>query len=71
MAAAQAVVEVMVNPSTVSTGWQRDITLQDEEIATLLFDWLSTIVFLEDDVEGELIGESMYCKSGARYLGER
>lgn len=58
MAAGQAVVEVMVNPSTVSTNWQRDIALQDEDIAALLFDWLSTIVFLKD-AEGVVFRETV------------
>ena len=58
MAAAQAVVEVMVDPSTVSTSWQRDLVLRDEDITALLFDWLSTIVFLKD-AEGVVFREAV------------
>ncbi|MBI4400140.1 MAG: archease [Nitrospirae bacterium] len=47
-AAAQAVIETMVNPHTVSPTWQRVIEHQAPEIATLLFDWLSDIVYLKD-----------------------
>jgi SHS2 domain-containing protein len=47
-AAARAVIETMVNPGTVSARVTHDVTLQAPDIETLLFDWLSQIVFLKD-----------------------
>lgn len=48
VAAAQAVIETMVDPATVSTSWRREIVRQAPELASLLFDWLSDIVYLKD-----------------------
>jgi SHS2 domain-containing protein len=48
VAAGEAVIETMVDRQTVSPALQRDITLEDEELGSLLFDWLSQIVFLKD-----------------------
>ncbi|MGH7236501.1 MAG: archease [Nitrospiraceae bacterium] len=57
VAAAQAVIETMVNPGTVSASWRREITRQAPEIASLLFDWLSDIVYLKD-AEGVVFREA-------------
>lgn len=47
-AAAQAVIETMVNPSTVSSVSSHSIEGEAEDVATLLFDWLAEIVYLKD-----------------------
>ena len=47
----------MVNPGTVSAGWRREITHQAPELASLLFDWLSDIVYLKD-AEGVVFREA-------------
>lgn len=56
VAAAQAVIETMVNPHTVIPVWRRVIELQGPEIADLLFDWLSGLVYLKD-AEGVVFRE--------------
>jgi SHS2 domain-containing protein len=48
VAAAQAVIEMLANPLTVSKTWHRTIDLEDEQFADLLFDWLSEMVYLKD-----------------------
>ncbi len=52
-AAALAVIETMVNPSTVSPRWRKTIERQAPDLPSLLFDWLSDIVYLKD-AEGML-----------------
>ncbi len=47
-AAAQAVIETMVDPVTVSTPCTEIIEHEDPDLASLLFDWLSEIVYLKD-----------------------
>ncbi len=47
-AAAQAVIETMVNPATVSASKTQTIERKDSDLATLLFDWLTDIVYLKD-----------------------
>ncbi len=47
-AAAQAVIETMVNPATVSASKTHTIARKDSDLASLLFDWLSDIVYLKD-----------------------
>jgi SHS2 domain-containing protein len=47
-AAGQAVIETMVDPSSVSSEWDRAIERDDEDLASLLFDWLSDIVYVKD-----------------------
>ncbi|MBI3604053.1 MAG: archease [Nitrospirae bacterium] len=46
--AAQAVIETLVDPRTVASTWHRIIERQDDDLASLLFDWLSDIVYLKD-----------------------
>ena len=41
-------IELMVDPQTVSRGWHQDIRLSERDPAELLFDWLSHLVFLKD-----------------------
>jgi len=55
-AAAQAVTEMLANPMTVSKTWYRTIDLEDEQLADLLFDWLSEMVYLKD-AEGVVFSE--------------
>jgi protein archease len=52
-AAAGAVIETMVNPSSVGSRFERDIEHTEEDPASLLFDWLSDLVYLKD-AEGVL-----------------
>ena len=46
--ATQAMIELMVDPQTVSRGWRQEIRLSERDTAELLFDWLSHLVFLKD-----------------------
>src|SRR6476660_7951159 len=48
VAAAQAVMEMLANPMTISKIWYRTIDLEDEQFADLLCDWLSEMVYLKD-----------------------
>jgi SHS2 domain-containing protein len=52
-AAAGAVMETMVDPETVGSSWHRIIERQDGDPASLLFEWLSYLVYLKD-AEGVL-----------------
>jgi len=47
-AAARALIETMVNPDTVSVEWRRAIVLEEADLADLLFEWLSRIVYEKD-----------------------
>lgn len=47
-AAARAVIDTMVNPTTVSARGTYEVVQQAPDIEALLFDWLSQIVFLKD-----------------------
>jgi len=47
-AAAQAVIESMVDPGTVVPTWTRTVELTAPDFPTLLFDWLSELVYLKD-----------------------
>ena len=46
--ATQAILETMANPTTVSGGWERAIERSDVDPSTLLFDWLSEVVYWKD-----------------------
>ena len=46
--ATQALLETLANPTTVGTSWTRRITKVDEDLASLLFEWLSEIVYWKD-----------------------
>ena len=46
--ATQALLESLANPTTVSGGWERSIERTDGDLPTLLFDWLSEIVYWKD-----------------------
>ena len=64
VAAAQAVIEMLANPMTVSKTWYQTIELEDELFADLLFDWLSEMVYLKD-AEG-----MVFCQATAAVLHE-
>jgi SHS2 domain-containing protein len=57
LAAAQAVIETMVDPTTVAPSWQRAFERQGADLPSLLFDWLSDIVYLKD-AEGVVFREA-------------
>ena len=46
--AALALVDLMVDPSTVAVGVERVVTLDAAELDLLLYDWLSELIFLKD-----------------------
>lgn len=48
LAAAQAVIQTLANPSTVKQTWRRDLEREALDLPSLLFDWLSEIVYLKD-----------------------
>ena len=56
-AAARAVIETMVNPSSVSLGWNCSIEREEEDVSPLLFEWLSDIVYVKD-AEGVVFQET-------------
>jgi protein archease len=45
---ARAVAEIMVDPATVPTTIQREITLTAPSLDLLLFDWIAELIFLKD-----------------------
>lgn len=47
-AATQALLQTLADPSTVGNEWEHQITRADDDLATLLFDWLSEIVYWKD-----------------------
>ena len=46
--AALALVDLMVDPSTVAVDSERVVTLDAAELDLLLYDWLSELIFLKD-----------------------
>ena len=46
--AALALVDLMVDPSTVAVSVERRVTLDAAELDLLLYDWLSELIFLKD-----------------------
>src|SRR5215510_2156592 len=46
--ATQALVEALANPATVRGTWERTIRRIDTDASTLLFDWLSDLVYWKD-----------------------
>ena len=47
-AATQAIIEMMADPETVSSDWTEEVEINEEDAASLLFEWLSHLVFLKD-----------------------
>lgn len=48
LGATQALVETMADPRTVASLWVRHVDQRDEDLADLLFEWLSEIVYWKD-----------------------
>ena len=48
VSAAQAVIDILANPTTVAKVWHRTIDREGDQIADLFFDWLSEMVYLKD-----------------------
>jgi protein archease len=48
MAAGEALINLMANPTTVGSQWTQKIRLDEATLEELLFEWLSTFVFLKD-----------------------
>lgn len=46
--AADALIESMADPATVGEAWTQEIRREDHDPATLLFDWLSDLVYWKD-----------------------
>jgi SHS2 domain-containing protein len=46
--AALALVDLMVDPSTVAVSVEQSVTLDAAELDLLLYDWLSELIFLKD-----------------------
>ena len=46
--ATQALLESMANPVTVSGEWERSIERTDVDLSSLLFEWLSDMVYWKD-----------------------
>ena len=47
-AATQATIELLADPTTVSPDWRREVDLSEEDVDSLLFEWLSNLVYLKD-----------------------
>lgn len=47
-AATDALIDAMADPQTVCSTWQQTIEREDEDLASLLFDWLSDMVYWKD-----------------------
>lgn len=47
-AATQALIESLANPSTVLGGWEQATERRDVDPSSLLFDWLSEVVYWKD-----------------------
>jgi len=64
VSAAQAVIDILANPTTVAKVWHRTIDREDDQIADLFFDWLSEMVYLKD-AEGVV-----FCQATATVIHE-
>ena len=76
-AASNAMLEAMANPVTIGTTWQRTIDRQDTDPSSLLFEWLSDLVYWKDAAgvvfsrsEVRLVQEDGLWKLKARVYGE-
>ncbi|HKN86677.1 MAG TPA: archease [Nitrospiraceae bacterium] len=58
VAAAEAVIDIVANPTTVAKTWHCRIERENDQVADLLFDWLSEMVYLKD-AEGVVFCEAM------------
>ena len=48
LAAAQALIETLADPRTVTNTWHQTIELENETLAEILFAWLSELVYWKD-----------------------
>ncbi|MDT7041171.1 archease [Candidatus Nitronereus thalassa] len=48
MAAGEALLNLMADPFTVGSQWSHEVRLTQASLDELLFEWLSTLVFLKD-----------------------
>ena len=46
--ATDALIHAMADPQTVGTAWQQVVELEEDDPASLLFDWLSDLVYWKD-----------------------
>ena len=46
--ATNALIEAMANPATIGSDWHQSIDRLDDDPASLLFDWLSDLVYWKD-----------------------
>ena len=46
--ATEALLSALANPVTVGTAWERAITRNEADLPTLLFEWLSDIIYWKD-----------------------
>ncbi len=74
--ATQALIETLADPVTVAETWERPITKSGDDLADLLFEWLSEIVYWKDaagvvfhEAPLTLIGEKGMWKLEARLVG--
>lgn len=67
-AAAQAVIETLVNPATLLPACRKTIEHRAPDLPALLFDWLSDIVYLKD-AEGLLFKDTTVVVQCARSDG--
>ena len=42
------IIETMADPETVSSDWTHEVEIHEEDISSLLFEWLSQLVFFKD-----------------------
>jgi len=47
-AATEALLHSLADPASVATTWRRTLDLSEPDIETLLFEWLSRLVYLKD-----------------------
>lgn len=76
-AATDAMLEAMANPITIGTTWQQTVDREDTDPSSLLFEWLSDLVYWKDAAgvvfsgsEIRLIQEDNLWKLKARVFGE-
>lgn len=48
LGATRALIETLANPATIRGTWERTIQRKETDAATLLFDWLSDLVYWKD-----------------------
>ena len=46
--ATDALIEALADPATIGATWKQEVHREDEEPASLLFDWLSDLVYWKD-----------------------